>query len=341
MNAKMMGHRTAEELEATGCEPVGNRYVKARKVWQPLYEGKMTGTYDHRTASIRFPPANRVRRNQPVAFSDADHQGPAPLASPMFWVSSTAVAERCDGVPRWCLATKEFTSSTNERTAIAAMLAGDALTHSAPCLFAARPVSMMNSLLSNLNALPFDCVAWQKVAGLHLYGHYLNQLPVISLPRFQGMCSWAGCAKSLRDWIQPRVLELSYTARDSEAFAEDGGWSGPPFRWDEERRFLLRCELDAAFFHLYLGLEEEWRQQPAALTQSFPTPRTAVAYIMGTFPIVKRKDEEKLNSDYRTKRTVLEIYDALAEAMKSGQPYQTRLDPAPADARCCHPLKPK
>ena len=37
------------------------------------------------------------------------------------------------------------------------------------------------------------------------------------------------------------------------ARACDCGWSGPPFRWDEERRFLLRCELDAAFFHLYLG----------------------------------------------------------------------------------------
>ena len=33
---------------------------------------------------------------------------------------------------------------------------------------------------------------------------------------------------------------------------------------------------------------------------SFPTPRDAVAYIMDTFPIVKRKDEEKW-SEYRTK----------------------------------------
>ena len=32
-------------------------------------------------------------------------------------------------------------------------------------------------------------------------------------------------------------------------------WSVPRFRWDEARRFLLRCELDAAFFHLY-GLHE-------------------------------------------------------------------------------------
>jgi hypothetical protein len=32
--------------------------------------------------------------------------------------------------------------------------------------------------------------------------------------------------------------------------------SGSPFLWGAERRFLLRCELDAAYFHLY-GLNHE------------------------------------------------------------------------------------
>lgn len=122
------------------------------------------------------------------------------------------------------------------------------------------------------------------------------------------------------------------------AFAQDCDWPGPPFRWDEERRFLLRCELDAAFFHLYLGSEEEWSQQPEALTRAFPTPRDAVSYIMDTFPIVKRKDEAKHGS-YRTKVTILQIYDALGEAIQTGQPYQTRLDPPPAAPECRHPRK--
>ena len=51
--------------------------------------------------------------------------------------------------------------------------------------------------------------------------------------------------------ILPRVLELAYIAQDLEAFAKDCGYNGPPFRWDEARRFLWRCELDAAYFHLY------------------------------------------------------------------------------------------
>jgi hypothetical protein len=29
----------------------------------------------------------------------------------------------------------------------------------------------------------------------------------------------------------------------------------------------------------------------------------------------------------------------MAEAMRTGKPYQTRLDPPPADPRCCHPPK--
>ncbi|MDA1273624.1 MAG: hypothetical protein O2960_06175 [Verrucomicrobia bacterium] len=113
-------------------------------------------------------------------------------------------------------------------------------------------------------------------------------------------------------------------ARQMAAFSVSGR-SGPP-RWSEGRRCLLRCELDAAFFHLYLGSVEEWRELgskgepspsvPYSLTPSplpvspllaaFPTPRAAVAYIMDTFPIVKRKDEAEFNGDYRTKRFILE-----------------------------------
>ena len=71
---------------------------------------------------------------------------------------------------------------------------------------------------------------------------------------------------------------------------------------------------------------------------------------MDTFPIVRRKDEartEQTNAAgeviqpgrYLTKDTILEIYDALAASIKTGQPYQTRLNPPPADPKCCHPAK--
>ncbi len=67
--------------------------------------------------------------------------------------------------------------------------------------------------------------------------------------------------------------------------AWDCSYDRPRFRWDEERRFLLRCELDAAFLHLYLPAETNgvWRpavgvtaEDLARLKASFPTPRDAV-----------------------------------------------------------------
>jgi hypothetical protein len=96
-----------------------------------------------------------------------------------------------------------------------------------------------------------------------------------------------------------------------EPFARDCGFEGEPFVWNEDRRFLLRCELDALYFHLY-GIE-----------------RDDVDYILETFPIVKRKDEAE-HGEYRTKRVILEIYDDLKQAMETGVPYPTRLDPPPA-----------
>ena len=347
MNAGMKGHRTAEELEAAGCQIEGNRYLHASEVWLPFYEGKMVGMYDHRAASIRFDPTNRVRRNQPVALSFAEHQDPGQLALPMFWVSSADVAKRCGSVPRWCLSVKDVTSSTNERTSIAAMLAGVALTDSLPWLATPQNANMTACLLANLNSHALDYIARQKVAGLHLRGHYLGQLPVIAVPSFESPCPWAVPSGRLDSWLLPRVLELTHTAWDLEPFAQDCGWPGAPFRWDEDRRSLLRCELDAAFFHLYLPADNSgaWRlaegevaEDLARLKASLPTPRDAVAYIMDTFPIVRRKDEEKWG-EYRTKRVILEIYDAMQGSIRTGRPYQTRLDPPPADPSCCHPSK--
>ena len=105
---------------------------------------------------------------------------------------------------------------------------------------------------------------------------------------------------------------------DLQPLAADLGYGDlPPYRWDEERRFLLRCELDAAFFHLY-GLD-----------------RDEVGYIMDTFPGVQRDDIQQ-HGEYRTRRVILEIYDAIAAARSAGRPYPTRLYPAPADRAASH-----
>ena len=72
---------------------------------------------------------------------------------------------------------------------------------------------------------------------------------------------------------------------------------------------------------LYFGSEEDRKQTGSKeLLEYLPTPRHAVEYVMETFPIVKRKDEAKYGS-YRTKELILEVYDKMTEAIKTGQPY--------------------
>lgn len=328
MNAELQGHRTADELEREGFRLVGNRYTHDRETWLPFYEGKMVGLYDHRAASIRFDPTNRVRRNQPVALTVAEHQNVERLAIPMFWLSEADVAERCGATPRWCLAIKDVTSATNERTAIAALLPGVALTDSLPWLRTPQPAGLVACLLANLNSYVFDYVARQKVAGMHLRGHYLAQLPILDVPVYGRPCPWDTTQENLQAWLTPRILELTYTACDLQLFADDCGYRDSPFIWDEERRFLLQAELNAAFFHLYLPADPDGGWLPveldspehSRLCELFPTPRHAVDYVMETFPLVKGTDESQYGS-YRTKEAILTRYDEMLESIRTGRKY--------------------
>jgi hypothetical protein len=87
-----------------------------------------------------------------------------------------------------------------------------------------------------LNSFALDFVARQKTPGIHLNVTAFSQLPV-PLPQFDNpLCKVA----------VDRALELSYVTSSLTQFAHDCGYDGPPFSWDEKRRFELRCELDAA-----------------------------------------------------------------------------------------------
>jgi hypothetical protein len=144
----------------------------------------------------------------------------------------------------------------------------------------------------------------------------VKQLAVLPPSTFDAPTDWSR-SETAGAWFTPRVLELTYTAWDLEGYGHDLGYDGPPFRWDPKRRELLRVELDAACFHLY-GVD-----------------RDDTDYIMETFPIVKRKDIAE-HGEYRTKRKILEVYDAMSKAIESEEPYQTILTPAPADSSCAH-----
>lgn len=341
--------RTESQLQGSGCgvEP-HHEFATIVDRWVRLYEAKFIHQFDHRFATFAAEDG--------VEISAEEHDRPDITVKPRYWVRETELIRKLADTGwdrQWLISVRDITNSTNERTAIVSIVprAGLGNTAYSVTLNTSEIASEVAACFAaGLNSFCFDSFARQKVSGTHLNIFILKQLPVLPPDTYAEPCPWSApnaltpTPPPLSAWLLPRVLELTYTAWDLEPFARDCGYAGPPFRWDEERRFLLRAELDAAFFHLYLQPEAngEWgvangesdaQGNPLAIRHSllaaFPTPRDAVAYILDTFPIVRRKDEAKYAGDYRTKRVILEIYDAMLESIRTGRPYPTRLDPPP------------
>jgi hypothetical protein len=351
--------RTREDLEAQCFRLVGNRFVGEKEVYLPLYEAKMFWHYDHRFATFEGLKEDRTQELPPERKAD-----PTALPLPRYWVpkEETEARLREAGWERgWLLGFRNVTNATNERTVVVSRLPLAGVGNSAPLIL---PFLGLPSLLleANLSALVLDYVARQKVGGTNLNFHYVKQFPILPPDRYT--------PKDLR-FIVPRVLELAYTAWDLAPLAQDvweeadeglreaiRAWvagarlrsdsdasdsdappewvDGPypfrPFLWDEERRALLRAELDAYYARLY-GLnrkqlryildpkdltEEELRnilsdeeEVEDPLDEKAYQKRVEASRFPGeTFRVLKDKDIRRYG-EYRTRRLVLEAWERL------------------------------
>ena len=238
----------------------------------------------------------------------------------------------------WHLTFRDIASSTNQRTAISGVIPGVGAGNNAPLMdveypgwfhgfhgtsAAAEELNVLADnltpnemgngaltitydrsksvastiLLANLNSLPLDWAARLSVGNNHMNFYIVKQLPVLP----PGV--YLETAPSGDTWVElivPRVLELTYTAWDLQPFAQDLGYDGPPFVWDEERRHRLKCELDAIYAHMYQLSQEDlgWILDAPDPSQSFPG--------------LKQNEEEQFG-EYRTQRYVLQAYDLLAQ----------------------------
>lgn len=277
----------------------------------PLYEGKYFHHFDHRWVT--------ADNGDDRPLTDAERKSPHAAMQPRNWYPEDDIQRRFSGAWRysWALAWRDITKTVNERTFIATFVPSLAITHTAKVMFVENlRMQELPALSANLSSFVFDYVSRQKIGGTHMSAFIVEQLPVLRPESYAENAAWDQGVK-LGEWISQRVLELVYTTWDLEPLARALGHEGTPFRWDVDRRFLLRCELDAAFFHLY-GLS-----------------RDDLDYVMGTFPIV-RKNDEKARGEYLTKRVILETYEALAKAAQTGRPYRTALDPLPAAPGASH-----
>lgn len=313
--------RSPRELEAAGWQREGNRYERAGKRMSPLVEAKMVHHYDHRYGDYADKPSHSESTSLPdVPLERLENAWYAPLSRYVVDTAEVLARLRDHWDRGWLLGWRDICRSFDERTVIASIIPRAASGDTFMLAMPAVDPPLIACLYGNLCSFALDYAARQKVGGTHLKYHTFKQLPVLPPTVYPASAAWYH-GRSALDFVLPRVLELTYTAWDLEPFAKDVGCDGPPFRWDPARRFLLRCELDAAFFHLY-GLS-----------------RADTDYILDTFPIVRR-DDEKAHGEFRTKRVILEGYDAMADAARTGAPYLTRVDPPPADPRVAHPPRP-
>ena len=307
--------QTRPHLEYDGWTLEGNHFVREQDRYFPLYEPRFTHHYDHRWSTYHGDDLLDV--------DDRDKQDPCYVIYPRYWVSEGETSARFYNRMPWLLGWRGITNTTNERTLIATVIPSVGIGHNLLLFYSENYPIDRTILVSVTAAFISDYIMRQKSGSPYMSYFTMKQLAVLA----------PESVRSLFEFIGPRVMELIYTAWDLVSFAEDLGYHGPPFFWDDDRRALMRAELDALMFHLY-GID-----------------RDDVDYIMGTFPIVERRDRERYGGAYRTKDLILDRYDALSPFIPpaagptstpqltpdSLNDYETFLDPPPADPSTAHP----
>ncbi|NEA89888.1 N-6 DNA methylase [Streptomyces sp. SID7958] len=295
---------TFDDLLRDGWHLEGNVLVRGEARLLPLYEAKMLHYYDHRFSTYEGATEKQLALGTLPRFTVEQHQDPSAAPMPRYWVPADDTATgkfdkngeevKIPGVDSllaakdwhhdWLMGFRKICHGTNERTAITFAFPKRGLGDSGNILMPSRTEQPW-LFYGNSTALALDYVLRQKLGGTNLNFFQFEQLPFLH-PEQLTPHSHA---------ITPRLLELIYTAHDMAPFARDLGDTGAPFRWDEDRRAVIRAELDALFFHLY-GID-----------------RDDTAYILDTFNVV-RDNDMKAHGEYRTKNLILAEYDRMAAA---------------------------
>lgn len=268
----------------------------------PLYEGKFISHFDHRFSSYHNLGKEKGRggRGLPAVKID-EYQNPIFEVLPRYWVESSNVSDGIDAFDwdkRWLIAWRDIANAKVERTTTFSIIPWSAVGDTASLLFPRHSPDQCAYLLANLNSLVLDYCARQIVGGTHLTIGYLKQLPVLE-PGFY--------TDKRGDFIKLRTLELTYTSHSLAPFARDLGHDGPPFAWDEDRRALLRADLDAFYARAYGLTRDELRYILDPADVKGPN------YPSETFRVLKEK-EIRAYGEYRTRRLVLEAWDRMEES---------------------------
>lgn len=291
-----------EELEKLGAYTDRSRpgkWKKGPQIWVPLLEGKSIHQYNHRYASIFENKENLHNAGLNVKSTPEQLANPSFAATPRFWVDVNS--DETIKLQEYFLSFRDIARSTDERTIISTIMPIVGAGNKLPILIYEGDNSQAFTyavLLSIFNSFIFDYIARQKLHSTSVNLYIFEQLPVVPPERYEDALGNTTVGALVRD----HVLRLSYTAHDLAPFARDLGHVDavgavlPPFVWNEAERAQLRARLDALYFILY-GL----------------TDPADIAYILESFPIVRRNDEARYGS-YRT----LELIQQYVRALEAG-----------------------
>jgi len=291
---------TAEQLKADGFKRDGVIWKKRKQIFLPLYEAKMIQMFDHRAAGVIVDKSKWMRQGQTDGTSLVQHQNPEFTVESRWWVNEADVHRVLgDRDITKIIAFKNVTSSTNQRTMIAAFIPYAGVVHSSPLIFTGCDINtrLTACLLGNLNAFAYDYICRQKIGGVNLSYFIIEQIPTFHPDFYKQKCPW-NKKQTLEKWISDRVLKLTCTSNDIIPLAEAAGFKPKVHKWDPAERLDLMAELDAAFFLLY-GIE-----------------RNDVEYILSTFQGLQKESPDLLAGSTTTAR-ILQYYDELKSRFRS------------------------
>lgn len=307
---------TEQDMLDSGASRVGPNWILGSTCFRPLYEAKMVSHYNHRHgdyARVKISPGVEVRAIPSPStreLEDASFE-----VTSRYWVDRTAVENSIPGHwgRQWFLAWRDITNVSNERTLIPSIVPRTAIGDGLLLAFPSDPANSA-SLLAILSSYACDYIARQRISGTHLKYFIFKQIAAPVPALFEDPLEGVSCGP-LSTWIAARIGELVCTSFSLGPYMGDA-WEPLPrgesgvFRWVPSRREMCRTEVDAAIFHLY-GFQ-----------------RHEVEHVMDSFTAVRKYDERD-HGEFRTKRLILETYDAMTAAAQAGTVYVSPLDPPP------------
>jgi hypothetical protein len=271
-----------------------------RREYAPLVEAKMAHIYDHRWNTFVGEKTRRLTQDEQSSWTFE--------TTPRYWVPKIEVEAKlnAEGWTRgWVLGWRETVGSEG-RTLIPSIVPRVGVNNKLLLILAKQSVQLISALYGCLASLTCDYVAKQKVGGSSLNNFVMDQIAVLPPSAY---------TLADLDFINSRVLELTYTSYSMTPFARDLGYEGDPFSWDEDRRALLRAELDAWYARAYGLTRDELRYilDPADVM--------GTAYPSETFRVLKNNEIKKYGY-YRTQRLVIDAWDRMERGeLPCPQPY--------------------